>query len=310
MKNARQLIQESEGLIELAGYVQDETQSLQDRQAKLKELSDLYHAWYHNGIALFDVCRQPEERIKFEKEYEGSFWTNKIIKFLTSGLEHNPLYIPNHPLVNKYTYPYVGCFKEPLHKQCNSLARLEIIAARSPLNPDEDASWNATIRRVFSIFLEIAEKAETNHAKKLSYEYLAIFLMGAIEGLKIIGHDERGASEEVDVWIANEAEEAFWQQMGGIFIVECKHWGKPVGAEEIRDLRTVMNDKNVQLAILLSRNGVTGDKWHDAVDSIRKAHKEGKNIIVLDQNDLQAIAGGIHPAKQIQRKFYELVMKS
>jgi hypothetical protein len=119
------------------------------------------------------------------------------------------------------------CFKTPLLKQCNILANLQSV----PLSGEEGRAWNATICRIFKAFIEKAVSARTNNEKKLTYEYLAIFLIGAIEGFTVIGHDERGPAEEVDLWVANESTSNFWQRIGNPFIVECKNWGEPVGVQ-------------------------------------------------------------------------------
>ncbi len=312
MKSERQLIEESERLLDIAEQVQNDTQPLEDRKQKLKEASDLYHDWYREALGLFEAHKQLGQQQKFEHEYQGSFLSAKILKFLTSGLEPNPIYIQDNPLTEKYLYPFVRCFKEPLIRQCNSLAGLEKAAQNATANAEEvqEVYWNSTIRRILTVFIEKADAAKTTNEKKLTYEYLAIFLVGAIEGLTIIGQDQRGTTEEIDVWVANEATDAFWQRMGGLFIVECKNWGEPVGVQEIRNLKGVMDSKNIQLAILLSKKGVTGDKWHDALALIRDAFKENKYILVLDETDLLEIAGGIPPAKQIKKKYYDLFMKS
>ncbi len=173
----------------------------------------------------------------------------------------------------------------------------------------ETASWNTSIRRIFGVFIEKAANAKGNNDKKLTYEYLAIFLIGAIDGLTIISHDKRGASEEVDLWVSNESKDPFWQNMGSVFIVECKNWGEPVGAQEIRDLRSIMADKHIKLGILLSRKGVTGDKGHDAVLEIQKAIRDEIHIVVIDETDLLEIANGSHPTKKIKQKFHEFIQK-
>ncbi len=151
------------------------------------------------------------------------------------------------------------------------------------------------------------ERTVRNHIKKLTYEYLAIFLVGAVEGLTVIGHDERGASEEIDLWIANDSKDSFWVRIGNVFIVECKNWGNPMGVPEVRSLKSIMQDKNIDFSILMSKNGITGDNYHDANDIIRKAVRENKYIVVLDQADLLEIANGTHPTKKIREKYYDLL---
>jgi len=125
----------------------------------------------------------------------------------------------------------------------------------------------------------------------------------------VIGHDERGTSEEIDLWVSNESTDSFWQRMGNSFIVECKNWGKPAGVQEIRNLSAIMGNKGVQFAILLSKNGITGDRAREADGEIRNAFKDNKFILVLDQTDLLEVAQGVHLEDLIKRKHYDLYMK-
>jgi hypothetical protein len=311
MKSEGQLVEEAKKLLDLAEEVQDEARSAEEREASLKDLSDRYHDWYQAALALFDARKQPGERQKFEQEYSGSFWSPKIIRFLTEGTQISPIHDPDNPLLaNKWTYPFNGCFKEPLFKQRSILAGLKPLPSTATADGGGDNAWNATICRIFRAFIDKAEGAKTNHEKKLTYEYLAIFLIGSIDGFTLIGHDQRGASEEVDLWVANESESAFWQRMGNPFIVECKNWDKPVGATEIRNLSAIMSTKNVQFALYMCKNGITGNPGRDAVGEIYNAFKDGRYVLVLDQTDLLEVADGVHPEEKIKAKLYDLFMKS
>src|SRR5437879_9416290 len=125
MKNEHQLIEESDELLSIAEKIQDETYPLQEREALLKQLESSYHQWYRSALVLFDRRQNGKERQLFEQEYSGSIWSGKILKFITSGLEPSPLYIPDNPLTSKWAYIYKGALKEPLIKQCNLLTSLE-----------------------------------------------------------------------------------------------------------------------------------------------------------------------------------------
>lgn len=309
MKDENQLMAASAELLTIAEIIQNEAAPEKEREAQLKTLAEKYHHWYRSALILFDSYKRLAERRLFEQEYEGSFWSAKIIKFLSSGLELNPIYIQDNPLTDKWTFPFKRCFQEPFLKQCNYLASLE--AAAHEQNTKTDDYWNDTICRIFKVFIEKAEQAKTPNEKKLTYAYLAIFLIGAIDGLSVIRHDARGASEEVDLWVANESKNNFWRSIGSIFIVECKNWGESVGAPQVRSLRTILQDKHINFAILLAKNGITGDNWHDAVDTIRKSvTKDNIFILVLDHADLLEIANGLHPTEKIRQKYYELFIRS
>lgn len=212
-------------------------------------------------------------------------------------------------MFDRWTYPFASCFKEPLFKQRSAISVLKSAPSTNLVDEEKDA-WNSTICRIFTAFIEKAEDASTNNEKKLTYEYLAMFLIGAIEGFTVIGHDERGTSEEIDLWVANESKRAFWERVGNPFIVECKNWNKPVGVQEVRSLSAIMGNKNVQFAILMSKNGVTGERGREAVGEIYKAFKDGRYIVVLSQADLLEIADGLHPEEKIKAKHYELFMES
>lgn len=311
MKAGKDLIEKSKELLDLAEEVQDEARSAEERKASLENLSDQYHNWYQASLTLLEAREQPGERQKFEQEYSGSFWSPKIIRFLTEGTQISPIHDPDNPLLaNKWAYPLTECFKEPLFKQRSILGTLKPVSSTGTVDGGGGNAWNTIICRIFRAFVDKAEGAKTNHEKKLTYEYLAIFLIGSIEGFTLIGHDQRGASEEVDLWVANESESAFWQRMGNPFMVECKNWDKPVGATEIRNLSAIMGTKNVQFALYMCKNGITGSLGRDAVGEIHNAFKEGKYILVLDQTDLLEVADGVHPEEKIKAKHYELFMKS
>lgn len=309
MKNGRQLIEEADVLIGIAEVIQNEAYPLQERQAKQKELDTLYHAWYRNALQIFHLTRNADNRQKFVQEYEGNIWSNKIIKFLSSGIEPNAIYIPDNPFTTKHTYPFLSCFKEPLLKQCNLLSSQEYITSGSEVAGDM-VSWNQVIRKVFAAFVKRAEEASTNNEKKLTYEYLAVFLISSIDGLIVAGHNQRGTSEETDVWVANEASDPFWQQIGPMFFMECKNWSEPADTQVIHNIETIMNDKHTTFAILLSKCGVTGSNGRDAVGAIYKAFSRGKYILVLDHNNLLEMVNGMPPIEKIKQKYRELLMKS
>ena len=105
--------------------------------------------------------------------------------------------------------------------------------------------------------------------------------------------------------VKNESSDTFWQRFETPFLVECKNWSKPVGAREIRDFDGKMRE--IRFRILISVNGITGKKERDdAKGVIRDARKEGRIIVVLDKNDLEDIAKGMHPAEKINAKYYEV----
>jgi hypothetical protein len=311
MPKCEELLSQVNSLKELALSVQDDNLIQAQREAALASVSELYHDWYRESLACFGSAGDDDGKLKFEAEYEGSFFFPKILTFLTDGLKISPLYNPAapNPLIPKWTYRVTNSFVEPLTKQSNYLASL----ASQPSNTQRGSSigWDATICRILSAFIDMAENAKSNQEKKFSYEYLALFLIGGIEGLRVIGQDVRGSAEEVDLWVANQSSEQFLQKhLGDPFIVECKNWEVPLGAKELRNIRSVMDDKKVRFVLVLAKSGVTGSDTKDALAVIYRAFREDKIIVVLDHADLLRCATGVHPLELIQEKVYELFKKS
>jgi hypothetical protein len=168
------------------------------------------------------------------------------------------------------------------------------------------AQWTEQFRQVFLGFLDKVRQAQTNDEKKKSLEYLAEFLFGAIEGLAVIDRDLRSAAEEIDCLVRNESSEPFWRNLGSPFVVECKNWGVPVGAREIRDLKGKMDSRNIRTAFLVAKHGVSGDDYRDARLELRQTLGSGKYTIVLNDSDLQEIADGDSPLGKFREKYEDL----
>jgi Restriction endonuclease len=306
--NLRELIVQTDSILALATTIQDENLELEKRQDNLKSLEIIYHNWYYAASALFNLYNQPGDRLKFMAEYEGSIWFPKVHKFILAGLQPSVFYDPEKPnqLIPKWNYPFERAFKEPFLKQKHLLGAFEVHIALTELSEKQKQEWNEVICRILKIFIDKADSANSNAEKKFTYEYLAMFLIGAIEGLAVISHDLRSPAEEVDLLIANESKENLWISIGNPFIVECKNWTSSVGVPQVRNLLGVMDSKNIGSAILLCKNGITGDSTHDAKLLVREARAKNKFLIVLDQVDLLEIASGMHPNEKIKQKFYEI----
>jgi hypothetical protein len=277
-------------------------------------LSELYLEWYRSVLPLFDILKQPEKRIKFEQEYKGSTFSPKIRNFLSSGATQSIFYKPNAPVTSleavRWQSSFIQCFKEPIEEQGNILATLEP-HANGTLSDDDKNSWHKIYRQIIRQFIQRADAiGETNSSMKkgLTYEHLAIILVSAIDGWEVIDQDVRGAAEENDLLISNESSEVFWQNLGSTIIIECKNWGEPLGADGITILDSKMDRLHSHTAILLSKEGVTGDKYRDAVSLIRESRgKHDRYIIILDKNDLIDIANGVHPAEKIRQKYFAIL---
>ena len=158
----------------------------------------------------------------------------------------------------------------------------------------------------FNVLLDYVKNARTNVAKKRSLEDLAEYLLNGIKGLEVISRNPRGPSEEVDLIVANESKNEFFRRLGNPLLVECRHRRKPATSKDIRDFSGKMRSMAIKTGFLFSLKGITGDKY-DAQSALRDAKKEGKDIIVLDTNDLLRISQGESPIAVIRNAFYRFV---
>jgi hypothetical protein len=307
MTDWEQLIAEGQSLDERASKVQD-GESIGLPKEAIDKLTRDYHSWYARCLTLLSE----DLKVRFRAEFDGTWYSFKIKRFLEAPTQPNMIYHAGDEKTKAVLAPWTYTYTQNFHPCVLSQMQILIEASErqeQAVSKDE-GSWSATIRRAFREFIKKANEAETNHAKKLSYEYLGIFLITAIDGLTVIGHDTRGASEEIDLWVSNDSNDSFWRSIRSPFIVECKNWGEPVGVQEVRNLSSIMESKNIGFAILMARNGITGDRSHDAVATIRDDFRKGRYIVVLDQSDLEEIANGLHPTKKTRQKYHDLFMKS
>jgi hypothetical protein len=166
MEHVRDLIDKSEELLSLAEKIQDEENPPEERAALPQELYKSYHDWYYSALTLFDNSNQQGDRQKFVQEYEGSVWSSKIIKFLTTGLEINPFYNPDepNPLISKWTFPFPRCFREPLLRQRSILAALGAApsVALSKRDDQTEIAWSK-IEIVLTRFHQVARQLRQRH---------------------------------------------------------------------------------------------------------------------------------------------------
>jgi len=151
---------------------------------------------------------------------------------------------------------------------------------------------------------------ESGFQKGKALESLAAEIFKSIKGLKILKVNARLHAEELDILLKNDITVGFWRFAGSPIVVECKNWSQKVGAREI----SVLFDKMVSLGpkactgILIAPHGVTGDSHSDAVLKVREKRQQGRDIIILEQADLEEIARGVHPAEVIDKKWEQLYL--
>lgn len=141
----------------------------------------------------------------------------------------------------------------------------------------------------------------TNYEKGIHLEEIANYFIECIEGLNVSARRKKIENQEIDLCCYNVSENGLLWELGTIVLVECKNYKKPVETKEIRSMIYLMEAKGVNTFILFARNGVTSG----AKAEIRKQLIYERNIIVIDEKDLQRIRDNIKPIQILEEKIAE-----
>jgi CheY-like chemotaxis protein len=133
----------------------------------------------------------------------------------------------------------------------------------------------------------VAQVERDGNRKGLLLERLVALLLKSVPGFDRLDMRLRNRVEELDVLVQNSSPDPFWQKESPYILVECKHWSKPVGAKELRDLWGKMEGRydRCRLALLIAPGG-----FADTVRALqlRKAEKETL-VILIGAGDLDEL---------------------
>ncbi len=140
----------------------------------------------------------------------------------------------------------------------------------------------------------IATGLDTNLSTKArgdALEDLICYLLEKLSGVQTRRNVvDRSKSCEVDVIVIN-CQHGWMAQYPKVFFVECKNWGKPVDSKVLRDFAMKMEDRFVEVGVLVTANGITGDPA-----ALTAAHQEiviqqakGRRIVVVNVDKLRTI---------------------
>jgi len=122
-----ELIEKSNELFTLGEQIQGGNLDEEARRVNLRELENAYRLWYRQSLPLFAKHKRPDLEKLFVKEYQGSWISQKIERFLTTGWKIYQYYDPDKPspIIPKWTVTYERSFKAPLEKQIDYLSMLQ-----------------------------------------------------------------------------------------------------------------------------------------------------------------------------------------
>lgn len=143
-----------------------------------------------------------------------------------------------------------------------------------------------------------------------SLEEVITYLFTSYKGYFDVRQNVRSRISELDIhlWF-RPGDDPMLRKFGEEIIVECKNWQQPVGKHEINDLAGDMIGRKCRTGILVSRKGITGKDFKDAVGQrLVWFHSELNLIIlVLTLPDIKSIADGKDLINLLKEKYVELV---
>ena len=149
------------------------------------------------------------------------------------------------------------------------------------------------------VYLRVLLKEAANAPeirKGQSLEDIAVYLFGLIPGCvprRNVMDIARAA--EHDLVVANHAQlgSLTSELFGRYFLVECKNWATPVRVSDVGYFLFRLRQAKATFGVMFARGGVTGKQ--DAEDNARALirrsfHEDGITCVVIDEDDLQALA--------------------
>ena len=139
-----------------------------------------------------------------------------------------------------------------------------------------------------------------------SLEIFASIAFGTIPGA-VCRRDYKGLFQ-IDVLLDLVGSEPLSKRFGKLVAVECKDWEKPADIGIVAKLVATLNLAGCQTGILLSKQGVTGEKELRAATRVAIASflKLGVTILILDQKDLDEIKNGRPITEMLVQKQIEI----
>ena len=137
-------------------------------------------------------------------------------------------------------------------------------------------------------------------------EKLADYVLSCMPGCRT-ARRQRTASTDYDIVCSMEGFEVYFRsEFGRYFVCECKDLKVPAGYPIIAKFSRVLDSTKSKVGVLFSVKGITGRKTNKYAERerIKLFQDRGISILVVDENDLNAVAQG-HSLIHLLRIKYE-----
>jgi hypothetical protein len=117
-------------------------------------------------------------------------------------------------------------------------------------------------------------------------------------------------SEEIDIALFNDRHRLGLAFLPHLILVECKNWSSPVTSQEVAAFDTKLRNRGLGFGILLAMRGITGDAAETtaAHQVVAGALREGRQIVVMTRDELEALTNTQLLVNLVKRKLCELAV--
>ena len=143
----------------------------------------------------------------------------------------------------------------------------------------------------------------------LAWEKLGRYLLWCMPGCRAYGRTDSRSTDYDIVCSVDGTSVDFRSEFGRYFICECKTRkdkdGDKTGFSEVAKFCRVLDSVKAKFGILFARTGISGtdnDRW--AAQEITKVYQDrGIVLVVIDENDIAAVANGANFVTLLRRKY-------
>ncbi len=153
--------------------------------------------------------------------------------------------------------------------------------------------------------LDIVRKAKNNIDKKISLESLADVMLSGVSGFEVLPNRSTSTGE-IDRIVRNHTNHPILSRFGSHILVECKHWKRTVGTDQVGSFITDIQDARLTSGFFFCRKPIS----RPAKRRIDNFYQRDKFfIIVITENDIQAVCDGANFTHMLVEKFESIIFQ-
>jgi hypothetical protein len=153
--------------------------------------------------------------------------------------------------------------------------------------------------------LQAVRNAVDNQEKKEALETLAERLLKGVSGFEVLT-STISATGEIDRVIRNYIVHPILARLGSHILVECKHWKKTVGTDQVGAFIADLQDAGLTSGFLFCRKPVSKPARR-RIDNFYQ--RNGGFIIVITENDVQTVCDGANLAHMLVEKTEAIIFQ-